>query len=347
LVDARRGWAVKAMFIAADTLDDLLRRVTAKVLAKGQRVETATRGANTELFGVLLQLNKPRARISRTEKRRALFSCLGEFLWYLSKKNELAFISYYTDRYLKESEDGETVRTGYGPRLFSNNGHDQVDNIIATLKKKPESRRAVMQIFESGDGAGNQKEAPCTCTIQLAIRSNKLHMMTFMRSNDIYYGLPTDVFAFTMLQEVVARTLGVGLGKYRHAVGSLHLYDERRDDAKKMLKEGWQEDVPMPHMPKGDPWPSLQKLLFVEAQLREEQEVDIENLSLEPYWKDLARLLQVYRLFRGQKNDEIAKVKKLMSVDIYNSYIEQKRKATAKSRKAPSPKQLSLLARNS
>jgi thymidylate synthase len=176
-----------------------------------------------------------------------------------------------------------------------------------------------------------------------------------MRSNDIYYGLPTDVFAFTMLQEVVARTLGVGLGKYRHAVGSLHLYDERRDDAKKMLKEGWQEDVPMPHMPKGDPWPSLQKLLFVEAQLREEQEVDIESLSLEPYWKDLARLLQVYRLFRGKKddeiakmkNDEIAKVKKLMSVDTYNSYIEQKRKATAKSRKAPTPKQLSLLARNS
>jgi thymidylate synthase len=335
------------MFIAADTLDDLLRRVTTKVLAKGQRVETASSGANTELFGVLLQLNKPRARISRTEKRRTLFSCLGEFLWYFSKKNELAFISYYAERYLKESEDEETVRTGYGPRLFSNNGHDQVDNVIATLKRKPESRRAAIQIFEAGDGAVDQKKSPCTCTLQFAIRSNKLHMITFMRSNDIYLGLPHDVFAFTMLQEVIARTLGVGLGRYRHAVGSLHLYDEHRGQAKKMLKEGWQEDIPMPHMPKGDPWPSLKKLLCVEERLREDQEVDIESLSLEPYWKDLARLLQVYRLFRGKKNDEIAKVKKLMSVDIYNSYIEQKRKATAKIRKAPTPRQLSLLTRNS
>jgi thymidylate synthase len=335
------------MFIAADTLDDLLRRVITKVLTKGRRVETATRGANTELFGVLLQLNKPRARISRAEKRRTLFSCLGEFLWYVSKKNELAFISYYTDRYLDESEDGETVRTGYGPRLFANNGHNQFVNVIATLKQKPGSRRAAMQIFEAGDGAVGQKEAPCTCTIQFAIRSNKLHMITFMRSNDIYYGLPHDVFAFTMLQEVIARTLGVGLGKYTHAVGSLHLYDKHRDGAKKMLKEGWQEDVPMPHMPKGDPWPSLQKLLFVEAQLRDEQEVDIENLPLEPYWKDLARLLQVYRLFRDNKNERIAKVRKLMAVDIYDPFIEKKRRTTAKSRRAPAPKQLSWLSRNS
>jgi len=329
------------MFIAADTLDDLLRRVITKVLDKGHRV-VPTRGKNTELFGVLLQLNNPRARLSRTEKRRALFSCLGEFLWYLSKKNTLPFIAYYASRYEKESEDGETVRTGYGPRLFLNNGHDQIANVIATLKQKPSSRRAVMQIFEAADGAVDQKEAPCTCTIQFAIRAGKLHMMTFMRSNDIYYGLPHDVFAFTMMQEIIARSLDVKLGKYIHAVGSLHLYDEHRKDAKKMLNEGWQEDIPMPHMPKVDPWPALQQLLLIETQLREEQAVNIEGLSLDSYWKDLARLLQVYRLFRDTNNDEIDNVKKLMSVDVYHPFIDQKRRTQAKKRKPPSSRQLNL-----
>ena len=334
------------MYIAADSLDDLLRRVTTKTLKHGRRVE-GTRGWTTELFGVLLQLNKPRARLSRTEKRRALFSCLGEFLWYMSKKNELQFIAYYADRYIKESEDGETVRTGYGPRLFLSDGQNQVENVIATLRKKPDSRRAVVQIFEAPDGATEQKEAPCTCTIQFAIRAGRLQMMTFMRSNDIYYGLPHDVFAFTMLQETIARTLGVGLGKYRHSVGSLHLYDKHVDDAKKMLAEGWQEAIPMPRMPNGDPWDSLKKLLHVEAQLREEQPVDIEHLSLDPYWQDLAHLLRIYRLFRDNKNSEIGQAKKLLSIRAYDPFIEQKRNTTAKTRKPPTPKQRNLFSKHS
>lgn len=332
------------MFIAADSLDDLLQRVTTKVLKKGHPAG-GTQGPNTELFGVLMQLNKPRARLSRTEKRRTLFSCLGEFLWYMSKTNELRFISYYAPKYERESDDNETVRTGYGPRLFRNEGQDQIDNVIATLRQKPDSRRAVAQIFQADDGLAEQKRAPCTCTLQFAIRANKLQMMTFMRSNDIYLGLPHDVFAFTMLQEVVARALGVGLGKYRHAVGSLHLYDRNVNDARKMLKEGWQESIPMPPMPTGDPWPSLQKLLYVEAQLRAGQPTDIDSLGLDPYWRDLAHLLHIYRLFQDNRNSEIEQARKLLATRIYDPYVEKKRRTTARPRNPPEPRQQSLFSK--
>ena len=43
-------------------------------------------------------------------------------------------------------------------------------------------------------------------------------MLTYMRSNDAYWGLPHDVFAFTMLQEILARSLTLELGTYKHAV---------------------------------------------------------------------------------------------------------------------------------
>ena len=59
-----------------------------------------------------------------------------------------------------------------------------------------------------------------------------------MRSNDAFKGLPHDVFCFTMLQEIFARTLGVHVGVYKHAVGSLHLYDKDRQKANQYLKEG-------------------------------------------------------------------------------------------------------------
>lgn len=37
-----------------------------------------------------------------------------------------------------------------------------------------------------------------------------------MRSNDAYLGFPHDVFFFTMIQELVARSLGIRVGDYHH-----------------------------------------------------------------------------------------------------------------------------------
>jgi thymidylate synthase len=62
----------------------------------------------------MLVLNNPRARLSRTESKGKLFSALGELFWYLSKENNLEFIEYYLPKYKVESEDGISVRSGYG-----------------------------------------------------------------------------------------------------------------------------------------------------------------------------------------------------------------------------------------
>jgi thymidylate synthase len=92
------------MNVTADTLDDLLLKVFKKILQKGVRVK-ASKGANTELAGILLELKNPRARLSRTETKGTLFSCLGESLWYLSKSNRLDYIEYYLSNYGKYSDD--------------------------------------------------------------------------------------------------------------------------------------------------------------------------------------------------------------------------------------------------
>src|ERR1700690_496760 len=89
---------------------------------------------------------------------------------------------------------------------------NQFENVLNLLKELPTSRRAVIQVFDAADNAsGHLKDVPCTCTLQFMIRSRRLHMITYMRSNDAFWGLPHDVFAFTMLQEYVARTIGVEL----------------------------------------------------------------------------------------------------------------------------------------
>lgn len=310
------------MYLRAKTLDDLLRAVLAKLLTTRNRV-TPTRGAATEFIGVLLELTNPRARLSRTETKGRLFSSLGELLWYLAGSKNVNFISYYVSRYRAESDDGRTVHGGYGPRFFGMRGHNQVRNVLRLLKKRRSSRRAVIQLFDAADISRKHKEIPCTCTLQFMIRRGRLHMVTHMRSNDAFVGLPHDVFAFTMLQEIFARTLGVELGSYRHAVGSLHLYKRDRANARDYLKEGWQATIAMPRMPRGNPWPQLRKLVRAEAAIRSGKSVRLG--AFDSYWGDLARLLMIYRRFKDRNSVSIVRLKREMAARIYDPYIEDKR----------------------
>jgi len=86
------------MYIRAKTVDDLLHRAIDKILNKGrdtQPSKAAQWGDAREITGVLLKLSNPRARLSVTEEKGTLFSCLGETLWYLARSNRLNFIRYY------------------------------------------------------------------------------------------------------------------------------------------------------------------------------------------------------------------------------------------------------------
>lgn len=330
------------MYIKEKTLDDLLHRVISKLLATKNKI-VAHRGEAREMTGVLLHITNPRSRLSRTEKKGHIFSCLGELLWYLSGSNAVDFISYYVNRYADESDDGQTIYGGYGPRLFRMAGeHDQVDNVLRLLRTSPTSRRAVIQLFDAADIAYRHKEVPCTCTLQFVVRDGRVHMFTYMRSNDAFLGLPHDVFAFTMLQEIVARSLGFDVGTYKHAVGSLHLYDAHSRDAEEYIAEGFQERVGMPPMPTGDPRRSIREVLEAELRIRNDQAVDVEGSDLASYWKDLIRLLQVFRHYKNGERAKIARVMSRMSSPIFIPYIEQKRRTAAKRAKAEPKGQLPL-----
>ena len=311
-------------YTSGPTLDDLMRDVIEAILSHGHPTNPS-QGPCKELSGVLLELSNPRSRISRTETRGKPFSSLGELCWYLAHSNELEFIRYYIRQY-EDSADGEFVTGGYGPRLFNWKELNQLQNVIDTLRLKRDSRQAVVQLFDATDLAKSHKSVPCTCTLQFMLRDGRLHMVTNMRSNDAYVGLPHDIFCFTMFQEIVARTLSVEVGVYKHAVGSLHLYDRNNERAYQFLNEGVQSTTsPMPAMPQGDPWSSIQVLLNAEATIRTNQPFDSELVNvIDPYWADLVRLLQVYRFSKDNQCDRIAEVRGNMASSTYDVFIDQR-----------------------
>lgn len=323
------GRAALAMYLTAETIDDLLRKVYGRLLRKrGSGEINPTKGPATEINGALLLLRNPRARLSQSERKNTLFSCLGEFLWYLAGSDKLDFIQYYISRYKDFSDDGQTVFGAYGPRLFgSTSGTDQVHNVIRTLRASEPSRRAVIQLFHGDDLAANlvkrREDLPCTCTLQFTIRNHQLHAMVMMRSNDAFMGLPHDIFAFTMLQELIARSLGVEIGQYKHAVGSLHLYANNTQSVHDYLAEGFQESVSMPTMPVGDPWPAVKRLLKAERTIRQGKPPNLNDLDA--YWADLVRMLQVFRYSRNgarqAQRDKVNEIKDQMTTDVYDVHI--------------------------
>ena len=306
------------MRFEAETLDDALLELYPALLARASRVK-ATRGDFSELLGVQVEIGLPRARLSRSETRGKPFSCLGELLWYLSRGNNLDFIAAYLPNYRDESEDGVTVYGGYGPRIFQQRGLDQLANVIALLRRRPSSRQAVVQIFNAEDIASKHKDVPCTTSLQFIIRDGQLHLIVTMRSNDAYLGLPHDVFCFTMIQEIVARSLECDIGSYRHFAGSMHLYEKHHASAESFIGEGYQRRIEMPFMPEGDPWASIGTTLEAEARCRAGEVFDANTLGVAPYWQDLVRLLQV--LF-SRDATRIATLRDCMSFPHYRHYID-------------------------
>lgn len=201
---------------------------------------------------------------------------------------------YVPSQYDSSSDDGLTLNGAYGPRIFTPNAASQFERVTYMLLTKPDTRQAVMQIFSADDIRIGTNDVPCTLTLQFLLRDGALHLSACMRSNDAFLGFTHDVFVFTMLQEVMARTLGVRLGKYHHYVGSLHLYDKNTDRVQAYLTEGVQRTtLPMPAMPEGSPWPSLRGFLEHEKKIREDSKICADLKTLNPYWADLVRLLQL------------------------------------------------------
>ena len=317
------------LFFSEPTLDDALRGVITELLRNGDHTNPS-KGAALELRGVSIKIDNPRARLSRTVSRGKLFSCLGEFLWYLTKGDDIAFIEYYIPSYATSAsantQPTHIAPAAYGPRLFAWNGLNQFENAAKILRDKRDSRQAVIQIFDRTDTRSDNQDVPCTCTLQFLLRNNTLHMVTYMRSNDAYIGLPHDVFCFTMLQEILARRLSVELGSYTHMVGSLHLYEKDQSDARTFLTEGWQStNDPMPNMPLGDPTASLDAVLASERTIRSGQRLDLETFAqLEHYWMDLIRLLQIFRAYKDNDRQAISSFRKGMSSPTYDPYIDEK-----------------------
>ncbi|HEV2342909.1 MAG TPA: thymidylate synthase [Actinocrinis sp.] len=258
-----------------------------------------------ERLGVSFRLTDPAQRHIRLPARKTnLVFNFAEALWYLSGTDDLAHIAYYAPNMVKYSADGTTLAgTAYGTRIFRHRGGlDQWRSVQETLAADRDSKRAVIQIFEADElTVPGNIDVACTLALQFMIRDDRLHAVGFMRANDAFRGVVSDVFSFTFLLEVMARQLGLEIGTYTHHVGSFHVYKSDADWVNRVLDQdpGDHDGEPFPAMPHGDVRLHLEQVLDWERALRlDDRQLDadrLQALDLPEYWRHVLGLFELYR----------------------------------------------------
>lgn len=218
----------------------------------------------------------PRERVLFNSARDANpFFHLYESLWMLAGRNDLAPLAYYVKDFGRFSDDGNTLNGAYGyrwrkaagrPNLWTSGeapfqtvrgydrpGVDQLDLLVAHLKAQPDSRRAVLQMWNVEDDLlkiSQSRDVCCNLGVMFSLRSRwrdctpeELEKLTYKdegqsmedivldmtvtnRSNDLILGmLGEDYVHFSILQEYMAARLGVEVGVYNQFSNNLHVYE--------------------------------------------------------------------------------------------------------------------------
>jgi thymidylate synthase len=173
------------------------------------------------------------------------FFHLMEGLWMLAGRNDVAWITQFNSKFAQYSDDGKTFHAAYGYRWrhhFNNDtdnddfdSTDQLQKVIAILKADPESRRAVVAMWDPRADLWSPdeiklrgsvpKDLPCNTNIYFKIRDSKLLMTVTNRSNDIVWGCyGANVVHMSMLHEYMAAMIGVQQGSYWQVSDSWHAY---------------------------------------------------------------------------------------------------------------------------
>ncbi|QPE05502.1 hypothetical protein IT882_05645 [Microbacterium schleiferi] len=209
----------------------------AEIRSSGQPV--TVRGLPThERLARTVTLAQPTERfITVPGRRNDVFATIAETMWVLAGRNDMEYLARYLGRALQFSDDQVTWRGGYGPRLRDWGGVDQVDEIRKLLRSDPESRRAVAVLFDPARDFVDTLDVPCNNWLHFLVRDGSVYLNVTVRSNDILWGFSgINTFEWSVLHEMMAFWLGARVGHVSFFISSLHLYDERNEQADRALE---------------------------------------------------------------------------------------------------------------
>lgn len=233
-------------------------RSVSEALSQGLHLIRIHGQAQPSRVGDVLVSPRPVLTVYSEPTNRVLFSPMRdanpffhvmETLWMLAGRNDLPWLTRFNKRFSSYSDDGGQTQPGaYGYRWRNYFGHDQLQDIILELKQNPNTRRAVLAMWDGGariswlcdDSAGEpdwhqpgdfyaavggSADVPCNTHAYFDTIDGRLNMTVCCRSNDIIWGAyGANAVHFSFLLEYMSAMTGIPMGVYRQFSNNYHLY---------------------------------------------------------------------------------------------------------------------------
>lgn len=231
-------------------LSHLISIATAGDVIKPRGLETR------ELLHRTIRVDMRRSVLSLPERKLNYRFMAAEAYWILTGDNTVAGIAPYNSQIAKFSDNGLTFFGAYGPPIIG-----QLPYVLRTLMNDRDSRQAGLTIWQQCPPP--TKDVPCTVAMFFQIRGAHLFMSVYMRSSDVWLGLPYDVFVFSMVGHLIcaeynshARAIGdqwflnpatISPGGLAITAASSHVYNSNEPDILRTMEVGC--ETPSPESP--------------------------------------------------------------------------------------------------
>lgn len=120
------------------------------------------------------------------------------------------------------------LKTAYGYRWREHFGRDQLRCCVDQLKGNPTNRQLVVMAWDPGaDGCGGPQPKNVPCPLGFAVNrfGDDLHMSVYVRSSDLFVGLPYDVMAYALTLDAIAASVGCRPATLHFSLAHAHLYE--------------------------------------------------------------------------------------------------------------------------
>jgi thymidylate synthase len=226
---------------------DLLRHVLDHGKFKADRTGTGT----YSVFGAQARFDLRQNFPVLTTKKLHLRSIIYELLWFLRGDTNVKYLQENKVTIWDEWADKETGELGpvYGKqwcdwRTADGRSLNQIDDVIAQIKKNPASRRHIVTAWNPGE-LEQMALPPCHCLFQFYVSDGELSCQLYQRSADLFLGVPFNIASYALLTLMVAQVCDLKPGDFVHTFGDLHLYANHVEQAKLQLSR---EPRPLPQM---------------------------------------------------------------------------------------------------